>query len=404
MTIKLDDATVGSLTECKIHFDGELKGFGVRVRPGANGALLKSWVVQYRFGGVQKRIKIADVAKLDAKRARQRATEMLAQVVLGIDPGAEKQATRTASATTLRSVIDQYLQMAETKLANDSRRASSLRISRLYLTGAYFKPLHAKPINAIDRADVATCLNAIILKHSPNTAKQCRRHLSAFYSWAWKEGIANSNIVLGTNEPEGNGARDRVLKDHELAAIWNACEDAGEFGKIVRLLMLTGCRRSEIGKLRWSWLDLEHENTMTIPATVTKNHNQHVLPLVGMMRDIIDSVPKMLDRDPLFGVRSEGFTGWPHSRLDVDLAEPWTLHDLRRSLSTGMHELGVEPHIVEAILNHASGHKAGVAGTYNYASYGRQMKAALGMWSDHIRSIATDSERKVVPLRASVSA
>jgi integrase len=116
-----------------------------------------------------------------------------------------------------------------------------------------------------------------------------------------------------------------------------------------------------------------------------------------MMRDIIESVPRMVERDPLFGVRAEGFTQWESSHLDVTLAKPWTLHDLRRSLSTHMHEMGVEPHIVETILNHRSGHKRGVAGTYNYAKYGKQMKQALAMWNDHIVSIASGSERKVIP-------
>jgi integrase len=397
-TTILDDATVRELTAEGIHFDRELKGFGVRIRPAAHGSLSKTWVVQYRFKGQQKRMKLADVAKLSAERARRLATEKLAMVVLKIDPAADRKEERAAMSTTLRSVIDQYLRIKQRQLENDRRRASSLAVTRLYLTGDYFKPLHATPINAVTRAALATRLNAIVLNHSANTASRARAHLSAFYTWAMKEGIADANPVIGTNQPEGSGPRDRVLKDRELAAIWNACKDAGEYGKIVRLLLLTGCRRDEIGALRWSWLDLE-QNTLTIPSTVAKNHRQHVLPLTAMMREIIASVEQMVGRDLVFGERAKtGFTQWQHFKPKLsDGCTPWQLRDLRRTLSTGMHELGVEPHIVEAILNHV-GHKSGVAGTYNYARYGRQMRVALEMWSDHVASITTGGERKIVQL------
>jgi integrase len=303
---------------------------------------------------------------------------------------------RAATAITLKSVIDQYLQAREKQLENDSRRASSLDISRLYLArGDYFKPLHSKPINAVIKADIATRLNAIIHDHSPNTASRARAHLSAFFVWSMKEGIADTNPVIGTNDPEGAPSRERFLNDEELAAIWKAC-GKDDFGKIVRLLMLTGCRRSEIGGLRWSWLDLK-QGIMKIPSTVAKNHREHMLPLTGMMREIIESVPHIIDRDPLFGTRAEGFTGWQHCRLNDGISEPWRLHDIRRSVATGMAEIGILPHIIESILNHVSGHKAGVAGIYNRASYKEQIKTALARWADHIDEIVSGrAPQKVV--------
>jgi integrase len=180
----------------------------------------------------------------------------------------------------------------------------------------------------------------------------------------------------------------------ELASIWRACKD-DDYGKIIRLLILCGARRSEIGGLRWSWMDPDL-TTLTIPATVAKNHRAHTLPITSMMRSIIKSVPQKVNRDPLFGQRAEGFTGWPHCRLDVTLATAWRVHDLRRSTATGMADLGIQPHVIENILNHASGHKSGVAGIYNRSSGMREMRIALDRWSDHVQSIVTGSERKVV--------
>lgn len=128
------------------------------------------------------------------------------------------------------------------------------------------------------------------------------------------------------------------------------------------------------------------------------------MPLTPLAVSIIKSVPKRLDRDHLFGDRSgTGFTRWSEckSRLDDGLGAkvaPWRLHDIRRSVATWMAEHGdVEPHIIEAILNHYSGHRSGDAGTYNRAKYARQMAAALAVWADHLRSLIEGGRRKVLP-------
>src|SRR5262249_36937879 len=106
--------------------------------------------------------------------------------------------------------------------------------------------------------------------------------------------------------------------------------------------------------------------------------------------------PNLPSGDPLFGQRAEGFTSWQKARLDHGISKPWRLHDIRRSVATGMADLGIQPHVIEAILNHVSGHKAGVAGIYNRSTYAREMKNALAVWSAHVESIVTGSERKVV--------
>jgi integrase len=122
-----------------------------------------------------------------------------------------------------------------------------------------------------------------------------------------------------------------------------------------------------------------------------------MLTLPPLALDILRSVERRDGRDHLFGTRGQGFVAWGHSKaaFKVDI-QAWTLHDLRRSVATHLAEIGIEPHIVEAILNHVSGHKAGVAGTYNRAKYLQPMKTALAMWADHIRALIDGSERKVV--------
>ena len=154
--------------------------------------------------------------------------------------------------------------------------------------------------------------------------------------------------------------------------------------------------------MRWSELDADR-GTWTLPSERSKNGRAHTLPLPSIAWEIIESVPRRATRDRLFGVHAgEGFTNW-HAKDDLDLrlgaaVRPYHLHDIRRSVATRMADIGVQPHIIEQILNHQSGHRSGVAGIYNRSSYEREVRAALALWADHIRSIVDGDERKVVLL------
>src|SRR5262249_42131640 len=149
--------------------------------------------------------------------------------------------------------------------------------------GDYFKPLHGRPISSITRKDVAAAIRDIRTHHSDNTAKQSRGHLSAFFSWSLKQGIAEQDVnpCVDTYEPKGNAPRERVLSADEIKLLWNACENAGEYGNVVRLLLLTGCRREEIGELRWSYFAPDM-TSFTIPKT--KNGRAHTVPVTPLLR------------------------------------------------------------------------------------------------------------------------
>jgi integrase len=217
-----------------------------------------------------------------------------------------------------------------------------------------------------------------------------------------REGLCDSNPVIGTNDPEtGIKSRERVLDDAELRAVWNACRD-DDFGRIVRLLILTGCRREEIGGLRWSDLNLD-TGVMTITGERTKNHHTLELTLPAGSLDILPS--RRPDRDNVFG-KHKPFSAWSFATMvlksriieagGASLA-PWTLHDLRRTMRTGLGKLGVAPHIAELCINHVKG---GVEAIYDRHKYQREIKAALALWSEHVLAVAEQRESKVVPLRA----
>jgi integrase len=213
-------------------------------------------------------------------------------------------------------------------------------------------------------------------------------------------GYIEHNPVIGTVKAKQAGARERVLTDAEIAAVWRACGD-DDHGRIVRLLILSGCRRQEIGGMCWSEFDLER-GTWTLPKARAKNQRAHTLPLPALAWNIINAMPKLAGRDQLFGVNADdGFTAWAMNKRALDQrlgdnAEPFTLHDLRRSAATRMADLGVQPHIIEAVLNHRSGQRAGVAGIYNRSTYEREVRAALVLWAEHVRTLVEGGGRKVI--------
>ena len=232
-------------------------------------------------------------------------------------------------------------------------------------------------------------------------AGRARAHLNSFVTWCLRRGHVRENVVIATEAPKASVERTRDLSADELRRVWLACDES-DYGRIVKLLILTGCRREEIGGLRWSEVNLDR-GTITIAAERSKNHRAHTLPLPPQALEILASVKQVPGRDYVFGGRAEGFRIWAHAKRTLlkaigDMPE-WRLHDLRHTLSTGLHELGTAPNIVEAILNHVSGHREGVAGRYNHATYDRQIKNALAMWADHVQSVVTGEASKVVQMR-----
>ncbi len=381
-----------------IYFDDALPGFGYRLRGGAGGKVLRSWVAQYRRAGGTRRITLGPAGVLSAEQARAAAKKVLAAAALGQDPQADRIDRRDKDQHSFRAVVAEHLKAKQP----DVRPRTLFELTR-YLTGTYFKPLHALPVDTITRKDVAARLVAITRESSSITAARARAAVNGFFVWAMQMGYVEANPVVGTIQPKDSEGRSRVLADVELAAIWRACGD-DDHGRIVRLLILSGCRRQEVGSMQWGELNT-NTGTWTIPGERTKNKRKHTLPLPPAAWQITAGVPHMAHRDYLFGMRGDGFRAWGDGKAALDEAlgdslAAWTLHDIRRTVATRMADLGVQPHIIETVLNHQSGHKGGPAGIYNRSSYEREVKAALALWEDHIRALVEGGERVIVPLPA----
>jgi integrase len=381
-----------------VAWDDELPRFGFRLRRSHDGsAVLKSWTVQYRHGGRKPRIKLGDYPVLGAAAARTQATKLLGRVAIGENPAADRRDRRAKDALTMGAVVTEFLAAKQKEL-----RPRSFGETSRYLTDPkYFGPLHHMPLDTITLRDVAARIVAIQRAYGNPTAARARGALVTFFVWAMRMGLTTANPCIGSFNPESK-ARERVLDNDEIRRIWGACGD-DHYGKIVRLLILLGARRQEIGGIAWSELDLEApQPSWTLPAARSKNGRAHTLPLLPMALAIIRSVPRMASRDRLFGTSAaRGFNAWAKSKAALDQRSGvvgFVVHDVRRSTATLMADIGIQPHIIEQILNHQSGHKAGPAGIYNRSSYQREVRAALAQWEDHIRTLLDGGERKVLIL------
>lgn len=377
----------------KIFFDDDLEGFGLRVRKGGS----RKWVYHYRQGGIQRRHTIGSTAVFDVDEARRRARKVQVAVDDGKDPAADKVARRAAAGLVFSTVMDDYLAARQRDMKPRSHEESSRHLKK------HWKPLHGLAIGSVSRPVVAARLRDIQTKSGAVAANRARSTLSAMFTWAIGEGLCDLNPVMGTNKNE-ESERERVLSDVELGAIWKAAPD-NDYGRIVRLLMLTAQRREEIGGLLWSELEGEGRTALiALPSHRTKNSRQHDVPLSKAALAELDRCEKVKGRDLVFGQGEGGYSGWSRSKDALDeaakLKEAWTLHDLRRTAATRMADLGVQPHVIEAVLNHVSGHKAGVAGIYNRSTYAAEKRAALDLWANHLMvAVAQSDGAKVHRLR-----
>jgi integrase len=255
--------------------------------------------------------------------------------------------------------------------------------------------------------------------HSEARARLLFVALSSLFSWLQKpkrvggriERRIEINPCKGADRPEPATARERVLTKDEVRWFWRATDAVGEpFTTIFKLLLLTGARLSEVAGMRREEL---HDGSMwRLPGERTKNKRPHVVPLPPAAQALIAVVPG--DEQIIFTTTGDTApSGWSRVKQRLDAAmlkiakqdrralPPWRLHDLRRTAVTGMVELGVAPHLVELIINHVGGHKAGVAGTYNRAEMLEERKAALERWAAHVAQLVDGGagERTVVPLR-----
>lgn len=384
--------------------DPGLVGLYVVVQP--SGA--KSWALRYRHAGKPKKLTLGRWPLMGLAEARKAASEALQAVEHGGDPAADKQAAKAIKAADDLSERDKFGNVVALFLRRHAVHNRSARDVEKMLGREVLGRWGTRDIRDITKRDVIDVLDGIVDRGSPVTANRLRAHLNTLFNWAKGRDIISVNPLDGIKPPAPEKPRERVLTDDEIKLFWSACDKIGQpFGPLFQLMLLTGQRRGEVGGMTRREID---GTNWTIPAARSKNGDEHTVPLPAAAVALLEGVPRIAGRaGHIFTTTGasavSGFTR-AKDRLDIEMVklnegEPipaFTLHDLRRTAATGMAGLGFPPHVVEAVLNHRSGTRRGVAGVYNRFTYADEKAAALEAWSRRVLSLVEGRADNVVSI------
>lgn len=388
---------------------------GLRLRVAASG--LKTWTHLYRHNGILRRAMIGTYPAVSLADADKRWGAARDAIRAGSDPyptrAQRKEQARLARVAAERAEASSFRSVAEAYLADrGSGGAANLRSRNLVerrLEIHAMPVLGDRPIGEITRAEVRDLLRNMVANDKPVAANRLLGTLKLVFKWAVENDKIDASPIVDLGKPAAETSRDRILTDDEFVEVWRACDQLSPVpAAAIRVLMLTGARRTEVGSMARSEF---RGDEWHLPAERSKNGKPHVWPLPAKTRTLIESVPAHDDCDFVFSIDGEtAIRGWARIKTSLDRAitktreangiaesmPPWTLHDIRRTVATRLHEaLNVPPHIVEACIGHLSGAaKAGVAGVYNRASYMPQRIEAFDRWAQYVSALTAGKATK----------
>ncbi len=366
-------------------WDATLPGFGLRVTP--NGR--KTWNVMCREGKRQRRLTLGKYPLVSLAEARERAGKVLRAVADGKVPEAAIPAPQPEGPTVAEAVA-QFIE----RYAKPRNRCWYQQ--QKHLVKELCKPHGKQSLSSLTRKDLTAILDDMVARGAPIHANRVLCDIRKFLNWCVERGILENSPALGLKPPSKEISRDRVLTDDELRAVWNAaCGDGWPFGTIIKLLVLTGQRRGEVTSMRWDEIDLGRA-IWTIPAERSKNGRAHEVPLSDLAMALVREVPRVDDQQMLFSTNGQnpvsGISKAKGRIAEVVAAKDWRVHDIRRTVASGMARLGVSPHIIEKVLNHLTGQISGLAAVYNRHGYAAEKVEALSRWGLHVSALVQPSE------------
>ena len=395
--------------------DTDVRGLGVRVTDRADektGKPQRTFILLARYPGSPNptRRALGEYPTLTLEKAREKARHWRELIAEGKDPKDEvekqKREELRKKADTFEALVDKY---ATQVLAKQRRGDIVARELRTF----FGEPWRGRAITSIDRRDVIDVISQRPLYQAHNLFG----HARAMFNWAIEQGIdglehspcdrIRPKRLIGERKP-----RQRVLDDAELRAFWKATEAQGyPFGPLFRLLLLTGCRKSEIGDAHWREFDSRKEpKLLTIPPERFKSDAHHLVPLNSGAQAILKGLPRFDRGEFLFSSNLgekpvSGFTG-AKERLDATMAKelsgelkPWRVHDLRRTVRTRLAALKISDRLAELVIGHGA---KGLQRNYDQHQYEAEMREALELWAARLRDILTPPPENVVSIRERV--
>ena len=386
----IDNLTCPPGRKDRLVADDVQQGLYVRITATAS----KSYLAKYAIGGKRSKVPLGSVDAISLKTARDAAAQIMAARARGVDIVAQRKAqAATTRAKKERELLTLGVLCGTWKSLHLAHRRGAYSSEATRALRSAFATHWDRPAESLDRRAVVLVLDELQQRGRSGMAGATARYGRAMFSWALKHGaLSTANPFDHLPIITASAKRDRVLKDHELRRVWLAAgEMSPPYGRIVQLLALTGQRLKEVALMGWDELN-EDLSTWTIPGDRTKNGAPHLVPISAPVAAILRTCPRV-SGDPLVlpGNRlGRPFSAWSKSKLALDAhsgVAAWRLHDIRRTVATGLQRLGVRLEVTESVLNHISGSKAGIVGVYQRHDYADEKRTALDAWVRHVMSV-----------------
>lgn len=376
--------------------DDKTKGLFLVAQPSGS----KAWAVRYRAAGRSRKLTLGGWPTIGLADARKLAAAILLRVAAGDDPAGEKSEQRrkvqagVGEEQQFSDAWDRYV-TEYVRPTLKPRTAHELeRVGRTLIVPKFGR----RRLKEIQAFDIKAICDDQIKRGSPTQAQKVFVTLRGFFNWTVEHVILEKSPCDGLKVPKGSEARERVLSDQELIWLWRASGEIGyPFGPFYRILLLTGARRGEIAGLREREIN-KTTRLITLPGARTKNGREHAIYLNSIARDVLADIPRLRENGGfVFTTTGEtAISGWSRAKsiLDTTMAKyakqadaeiaPWVIHDLRRTVASGMARIGVALPVIERCLNHVSGSFAGIVGVYQRHEFEPEKEAAFRAWGDHL--------------------
>lgn len=399
--------------------DGGMPGLYLIIQPSGK----KSWAVRYRHLGRPRKLTLSPgYPALGLADARAKAGEELRRASEGQDPAFDKRHKRYSQSPDperdlFKNVAAEYVHR---RVGRGRWRAEVERMVNREILPHWGE----RPITDITRRDVVDLLDGLTDRGVGTMTNRVFAVVRGCFNWAVSRDIVSDSPCRGLKPPVPETSRDRVLSDDEVRWLWLAAEEVGyPFGPFVKLLLLTGQRRNEVGHATWDEFEIG-QRLWTIPRARAKNDQTHDVPLSDQSLEVIATLPRIARSQFLFTTTgATPISGYSRAKrildkamLDVARQEAeergkdsdavdipdWRLHDLRRTVASGMARLGVNLPVIEKVLNHTSGSFAGIVGVYQRHSFADEKRRALEAWGKQVGGlmVSTGAADNVVALRA----
>lgn len=401
MATQLTDAKIKGLKAPEIgqeeHSDSVIPGLRVRVGKGT-----KTFILRKRVAGKLRNLTLGRYheSRFTLADARKSARNYIIDIEAGRDPGAKRREEKKAgiAAGTVKALFADYIKAKKVEGGRIRTLGEAERIFDKYV----LPEIGDRMADTVTRADLTRLIDNI----PSGAARNVHARIRAFYSWAMPRlDRLESNPATYSGRPSAPPSRKRVLADDELGAVWNA-SDAEPFPwrAGVKLLILTGQRRDEVFQANWSEFDLE-QATWTIPPDRAKNGVENIVPLSDAAVAVLKATPRIKGASKVFPTRGDGDKGTSgfskfmtrfRALIEKDLKRPvedWRLHDLRRTLATGLQRLGTRIEVTEAVLNHVSGSRSGIVGVYQRHEFADEKRHALDLWASEVERMVAGKDR-----------